>query len=574
MSTENEDEAQQAAIDTEITETDHGFEVSGAPEESVLDQHDTDRIPEFDVTQEMLSDTDENPESWLIYGGGYEQHRHTTCDVITKDNVEDLELEYTMAVGGGSSMEGTPLVVPGNPPIMYQSNGPNHTKAIDAREGEVLWSYTYAVPNDVLLCCDDNNRGVAVWEDKVFMTTLDSGVQALNRYTGEEEWYTSTEDHEVGYSATWAPVVYDGMVLTGSAGGEYGVRGFFTALDADTGEEVWRTHTSPEDEWIGDSIEQSCTTQWMTATVDEERGQLYMPTGNPGPDFDTTVRPGPNRNSCGTLCMDIESGERLWFHQESPHDVWDYDSSAPRLLIRDLDIQSHHRDGGQTTDVVVGAGKTGWTYTMDPENGYLYERSQPGVQQLNMFSMIPHIDEDQRKSFVPGVMGGNDWQPPSYSPETGLAYFKMQNNPSEVYWEFEEYEPGDLYFGGVYEDEPEVIPDDWNGKQSAVIAIDPATGELVWREWIESDHYLWGGSMATATGLTFLGTQNGEFVAYDGETGERLWEFEFDVPVSGDPMSWYDPDTEKQYIAIQTGGSGWLRKGPRGDTLAVFSMEA
>jgi glucose dehydrogenase len=178
---------------------------------------------------------------------------------------------------------------------MYQSNGPNHIKAIDPREAEVLWSYTYAVPNDVVLCCDDNNRGPAVFGDKVFMTTLDSGVVALDRYTGEEEWYTSTEDHERGYSATWAPMIYDGTLFTGSAGGEYGVRGFHTALDTESGDEKWRINVSPEEEWVGDSIEQSSCTNWMTATVDHENGRLYMPIGNPGPDFDGSVRPGPNR---------------------------------------------------------------------------------------------------------------------------------------------------------------------------------------------------------------------------------------------------------------------------------------
>jgi len=569
MSTD-QDEAQQAAIDTEVTETDSGFVVSNAPEESILHQHDTDRIPERDITQEMLSETGDDPESWLTYGGNYEQHRHTTCEVITPDNVGDLGLEYLMDVGAESSMEGTPLIVPGDPPVMYQSNGPNHLKAIDAREGEVLWSYTYPVPTDVLLCCDDNNRGVALYEGKVFMTTLDSGVQALDRYTGEELWYTSTEDHEVGYSATWAPIVHDGVLYTGSAGGEYGVRGFHCAIDTDTGEEIWRTLTNPEEEWVGDSIEQSCGTQWMTATLDEERGKLHMPVGNPGPDFDGSVRPGPNRNTCGTLSLDLETGDREWFYQETPHDVWDYDSSCPRVLIRDLEIP--HRD--QTRDAVISAGKTSWVYAMDPETGQLIERSEPGTQQLNMYKMVPHIDEGRHMPFVPGAMGGNDWQPSSYNPELGLMFFKMQNQPHEVFWEFEEYEPGELYFGGIYEDEAETRPDGWNEKQSSIVAIDPATGERVWREWIESDYYIWGGSLSTASGLMFTGTQNGEFVAYDGESGDRLWQFDFDEPVSGDPVSWYDPETDKQYVAIQVGGSGWLRKGPRGDSLAVFSMEA
>ena len=566
-----EDRAVQAAQDTVVRETDNGYRVLGSPDKSVTHQHDVDRIPEGDVTQEMLSNSGENEEAWLMYGGNYEQWRRTTADVITPENVGDLELEYEMKVGAGSSMEGTPAVVPGDPPVMYQSNGPNHVKAIDAREGDVLWSYTYAVPSDVVLCCDDNNRGVAVWQDKVFMTTLDSGVVALNRYTGEEEWYTSTADHERGYSATWAPIVQNGTLYTGSAGGEYGVRGFHTALDAESGEQQWFTHTCPEEQWVGDSINQAAGTNWMTATYDEKRDNLYLPIGNPGPDFDGSVRPGPNRNTCGTLCLDAETGERLWFHQESPHDIWDYDSACPRVYIPGLELS--HRD--ETRDAVVSAGKTAWSYTVDAENGRMINRSDPGVQQLNMFDMIPHIDEGRRGTFMPGGMGGNDWQPPAYSPETGLVYYKMHNNAQEAWWRNEEFEEGRKYWGGILEDDTEAMPDEYNGHIGAIVAVNPVNGKVEWRDWIDSDIYLWGGSMATSTGLVFAGTQNGNFIAYDGETGDRLWEYDAGkAALSSSPMSWYDPDTNKQYVAIQVGGSGWLRRGPRDDRLLVFSMAA
>ncbi|MDL5362465.1 PQQ-binding-like beta-propeller repeat protein [Halalkalicoccus sp. NIPERK01] len=564
----DEDRAVKAAQDTVVRETDNGYRVLGAPEKSVTHQHDIDRIPERDVTQEMLNETAENPESWLTYGGGYEQHRHTTCEVITPENVGDLELEYELSVGAGSSMEGTPLVVPGDPPIMYQTNGPTHMKAIDPREGEILWSYTYAVPNDVVLCCDDNTRGAAVLGDQVFMTTLDSGVVALDRYTGEEQWYTGTADHERGYSATWAPVVYDGTLFTGSAGGEYGVRGFHTALDTDTGDEKWRINVSSEEEWVGDSINQSSTTNWMTATPDPENGRLYMPIGNPGPDFDGSVRPGPNRNSAGTLCLDLETGEELWFHQESPHDVWDYDSAMPRILIRDVEMR------GKTRDVVVSVGKTAWQYVLDAETGELLMRSEPLAQQLNMFRMIPHIDEGRRVPFMPGGMGGNDWQPGCYNPELGLTYHKLHNSFQEAWWRFEEFEEGKKYWGGILEDETEAVPEGYNEHISVITAVDPFTGQIAWQDWIDSDIYLWGGTMSTKTGLMFAGNQNGDFVAYDGESGERLWEYDCGEPaISGDPMSWYDPGTEKQYVAVQIGGSGWLRRGKRDDRLVVFSME-
>jgi PQQ-dependent dehydrogenase (methanol/ethanol family) len=562
------DRAVEAARNIELQEVDDGYTLVGGPEESVTHQHSVQDVPEVDVTQEMLTNSGQNPEAWLMYGGNYEQHRHTTADVITPENVSDLQLEHELSVGAGSSMEGTPIVVPGDPPVMYQTNGPNHIKAINARDGEVLWSYTYAPPRGVLLCCDDNNRGAAVFGDMVYMTTLDSGVVALDRYTGEERWHVSTADHEVGYSATWAPVVYDGKVITGSAGGEYGVRGFIMALDAESGEEVWRTHTNPPEEWIGDTVEQGSGTSWMTPTIDVKNNRLYSPVGNPGPDFDGTVRPGPNRNTCGTISMSTDDGSFQWSYQESPHDIWDYDSAAPRMLIRDLDV------GGETADSIFNFGKTGWGYSLQAEDGRLRERTEEGVQHLNMWRMIPHVSEDRRVAFVPGAQGGTDWQPPAYNPENGLVYGVMQNAPQDMFWQFHEYEAGEAYWGGGLDDPPAEPPEGWNENTSAVVAFDPATGERVWREWIQSDHYIWGGLMTTATGLTFTGTQTGDFVAYDGESGDRLWQFEFDVPICASPMSWYDPGEEKQYVAVQVGGSGWLRQGPRGNTLAVFSMEA
>ena len=567
-----EDEAVKAAAETIVEETELGYQVFDAPDEAVLHQTDIDRIPEGEVTQEMLTNSGEDPESWLMFGNNYEQHRHTTADVITKGNVTDLEIEYDLEVGANSSMEGSPVIVPGDPPIMYQTNGPSHVKAIDAREGDILWSFTFPAPDDAVLCCDDNNRGVAVWKDTIYMTTLDSGVQALNRYTGEEEWYASTADHKEGYSATWAPIIYDGVLFTGSAGGEYGVRGFHCAFDAETGEELWRMNPCPEDEYVGDSIKQSGGTNWMTATFDTERELLYINVGNPSPDFNGTVRPGPNKNTCSTLCLDPETGEIQWAHQESAHDIWDYDSASVRMLIRDLDID--HLD--METDVVYNAGKTSWGYTMDADTGELLVRSRPLTQQINMFDMVPHVEEERDYVMLPGLLGGQDWQPPSYSPDTGLCYHKTLNTPHNIQWRNEEYKPGEKFWGGIVDVEPdeERIPDEWNGHISAIVAVDPATGKVAWRDWIDSDRYLWGGTMTTSTGLLFAGTQNGNMVAYDAESGERLWEFDVsDKAVSGDPVSWYDPGSGKQYIAIQVGGSGFVGRGPRGDRLVVFSLE-
>jgi PQQ-dependent dehydrogenase (methanol/ethanol family) len=573
----SQDESKSTDVNTVVKDTGHGaYRVYDSPEEPVLVQNDIERIPKGDVTQEMLSNSGTDPESWLMFGKNYEMHRHSAADIITPENVGDIQLEYEMQVGANSSMQGTPLIVPGDPPIMYQANGPCHVKAIDAREGEVLWRYSHPVPNDVILCCDDNKRGVAVWKDKVYMPTLDCGIQALNRYTGEREWYTNNEKPEKGYSLTSPPIIHDGKLYVGASGGEFGVKGFHVCLDAETGEEIWRNYTSPEEEWVGESSERYGGTSWMTPTIDEERGQLYFNVGNPSPDFNGLVRPGPNRNTCSTICTDMETGETQWAHQESPHDIWDYDTANPRILIRDAKIDHLDYEG----DIVYNAGKTSWAYTMDPDSGQLKVRSEPLTQQVNMYSMLPHAEEERQYVFLPGVLGGVDWQPPTYSHATGLVYHKALNAPMEAWWLEEEYEEGEAFWGGDIDETPleEDIPDEWNGYFSAIVAVDPTTGKVVWRDWIESARpdvrFLWGGTMSTSTGLLFAGDQHGNMLAYDGETGERLWEYKVgNKMLAGDPVTWYDPETEKQYIAIQVGGSGYYLRGPRGNRLVVFSLE-
>ncbi|MFB6108372.1 MAG: pyrroloquinoline quinone-dependent dehydrogenase [Haloplanus sp.] len=566
----SDDAAVQAARDITVEKTDAGYEIRGAPDEHVTAQHDTDQIPEKDVTQEMIANTRGDPTSWLTYGGGYKQHRYTTADVITKENVDGLQLEYLVQTGTLSSMEGTPLIVPGDPPIMYQTNGPDHGKAINARTGEILWSYVYPNPQDNVVCCDANTRGFAIWGDKVYMGTLDSGVVALDRYTGEKQWYQSTAENHAGYSLTAAPIAYDGKIFVGSAGADYGIRGFRAALDAESGEMLWKSTNVPKDKWVGDSYVHAGASSWQAPAVDTERNMLYFPSGNPGPDFNGAVRPGPNRYSTGTIAVDADTGDVEWHFADSLHDTWDYDSSCPKLLIRDQRIR------GESHDVVVHGGKTGWTYTQDADTGKLLRRSEESIQHINMWEMVPYDEnEDDRLQYVPANLGGNNWQPPSYSPKTGLVYVKQQNQPVELTWKHPNYEQGVYYLAGGIYDWPDLtnIPEEWNGKTSAIVALDPITGERVWREWSRDDTYLLGGSLTTATGLTIMGTQKGRVVAFDGETGERLWEEQLGASISGSPVSWYDPGTEKQYVAVQVGGAGPFHAGRRGSTIGVFALQ-
>ncbi|MFB6130776.1 MAG: pyrroloquinoline quinone-dependent dehydrogenase [Salinigranum sp.] len=580
---EDPDEVRRVASETTLTEVDGDTTVRYALDEPVTYRGDVQQIPQEPVTQQMLRQSADDPNSWLLYGGGYGQQRFTTADVVTPENVSDLSLEYTLDVftpsanpdGAnvqdlkGSSMEGTPLVVPTDPPIMYQTNGPDVVRAVNARTGEILWSYVYQRPGGEqapAICCGDNNRGVGVLGDTLYMTTLEANLLALDRYTGEQKWLYNSAKTSDGYSATWAPVPYDGKILNGSAGGEYGIRGFVEAVDAKSGERQWRTWTTPKDQWIGDAWKHGASPNWMSVSVDPDTGTLYAAIGNPGPDVNGLVRPGPNVYSSSVVALDANSGDVKWYFQESPHDWWDYDAASPPVLFEREVL-------GETRTVLTQAGKTGWLYLLDAENGDLYERSQEFCQHLNTFS-LPQRNLDQTPWIMPSADGGSEWNPTSFSRETGLIYVKAMNYPSKFEWSPDpKWNPPVTYLGGRFTVLPQMQnvkpPKEWNEQKGVFSAVDPVSGNVEWTDTYEP--YSIGGSLSTTTGLTFTGNGGGEFIAYDSATGDRLWEHTFEASVNSSPMSWFDPTTGKQYVAVQAGGGG-LRSVTRGDTVAVFSM--
>ncbi|WP_137283921.1 pyrroloquinoline quinone-dependent dehydrogenase [Halorussus salinisoli] len=559
----------------EVKRTDEGIAIEYLADGPTTVRQSDQQIPRLNVTQEMLAESGDDPESWLMYGGGYSQQRFTTADVITPENVDRLSLEYTIEAESDverGKLEGTPVVVPSDPPIMYQTNGPDVLRAVNARSGEVVWTYRYAPEDDdgqpALLCCGSNNRGVAVLGDTLYMTTLDANVVAIDRYTGEQQWVYDSAATDQGYSATWAPVVYDGSILNGSGGGEYGIRGFIESIDAETGEREWRRWTTPKDQWIGDSWEHGAAPNWMTITVDSDADTLYASMGNAGPDVNGIVRPGPNVYTVSVLALDTNSGSVEWYFQESPHGWWDWDASAPPILFEtEMD--------GESQKVVSHAGKTGWNYLLGAEDGRLHERSDEFCQHLNMWS-LPQDNLEDTPWIMPSADGGSEWNPTSYSRETGNVHVKAMNYPSKFQWDEDpEWDLPSQYLGGSFTvypamDDPGPAPDEWNGQLAIFSAVDPVSGEVVWQD--EWEDLSMGGSMSTTTGLTFTGNGAGEFIAYDSETGERLWQYQFDASVNASPMSWYDPVVGKQYVAVQAGGGG-LRSARDGNTIGVFSLE-
>jgi alcohol dehydrogenase (cytochrome c) len=564
--------------------------VSGSlekPGEAEITRNNTDAIPEVDVTMDMLLNSPENPEGWLMYLGGMRNQRHMQNSAITPDNVGDLSLEYEMNLGQTpGEYQGAPVVVPGDPPIMYQTNGPDHLRAMNARTGEVLWHYDYQP--QVEIGDPPANRGVTVLDGTVYFTTLDLGVIALDRYTGEEQWFFNqakeyreksvdnpntelVEDtvwaRNVGFCSGIPPKPYEGSLLKGSFGGEYGVKGWIDSLSMD-GEHEWRVNTVPKDQWVGDAWKHGSTTVWQPPAIDPDTGVAVFPMGNPGPDFDATVRPGWNPYSTGKLALDAETGEYQWHYQESPHDWWDYDSPSPAFIF-----EAEAR--GEQRTLASWPGKTGWLFTFDVETGEMITRSEGYVDHVNMWELPRHEDLDAMPWSAPNLLGGTDPQPPAYDPTTRTAIVKGDNRPWKLTWTDAEFEAGSQYWAlaGLELPPPEDAEiDGWNGNNGVIAGVDPVTGEIKWSNW--RDLTPWGTAMTTDTGITFVGASNGEFLALDTETGEELWSYDMGVGVGGAPASWYDPAEGKQYVAVQGGGEGPLGGfGEQGDVFAVFSVE-
>lgn len=551
------------------------------PGESVVEQHDIDQIPEVDITEEDLHETSENEENWLIFGGAYESQRLFPGDRITPENVGGLEVEYQFEhLSEDYEFQGTPIVVHGDPPIMYITFGPDHLYAMNARTGEILWSHIYEPVVGASDTSPSAERGAAVLGDTVYKSTLDLGVIAIDRYTGEEHWYYNgaaayrgevADDlmHEelqwersVGTTSSWPPLIYKGNLMKGSFGGEFGVSGFFDAIDLE-GNPKWRINMTPEELWVGDSWMHGGGTAWASGAIDPENDLVISPSSNAGPWYGT-IRPGWNPYTTGKVASDVETGEYRWHHQDAPHEWWDYDSPSPPI------VYSAEVDGEERR-LVSWSGKTGWVYTVDAETGQLVQRSEEFVQHLNMWDLPPKNDLDAADWIMTHLRGGSNPEPSSYHPESRTMVVKGTNRPMKFSWHEIEYEPGESYVGmeTISATEPEEVPE-WNGNPGVVAGLDPVTGEIKWQDWRPDDTAA-GGSVTTSTGVTFAGNAEGTFIAYDTETGDQLWEDDQGVGVDGGPMIWHDPYEEKTYVVVTAGG----RRGTlQGNLVTVYSLEA
>ena len=500
------------------------------------------------VTWERLLNAADEPENWLMYSGTFDSQRHSGLEHVHTRNVDRLELKWAYQIPEIDRAETTPLVVDG---VMFVTEAPSNAVALDAATGRQYWRYEHELPDDLRICCGRNNRGVAILGETLFMSTLDAHLVAIDARTGNVVWNREVADHRAGYSKTAAPLIVRDQVVTGIAGGEYGIRGFLDSYNAESGEQEWRAWTIPGPDhpdnrtWAGDSWRTGGSPTWITGSYDPELDLVYWGTGNPGPDWNGDVRLGDNLYADSALALNAATGDLAWYFQFTPHDVHDWDAIQVPILG---DIMYE----GERRKVMMWANRNAFYYTLDRETGEFLVGT-PFAQQ----TWAEGLDENGRPIRVPntaptpeGVVvsppigGGTNWWSPAFSPRTQLFYVNAFDGEQEYFTRDEEYTEGETFMGGGGNN---VLPIDHY--QSYIRAIDPATGNIRWEYPIAPRST--SGLLSTEGDLVFGGTVDGYFFALDAVSGEELWHINVGSRVHSGPMT-YAVNGE-QYVSIAAG---------------------
>lgn len=545
-----------------------------------------------DVTDQRLADPDREPQNWLTYYRSYNGWRFSPLTQINLQNVRRLTPKWMLSLGEAGNQQATPLV---NNGIMIVTSPLgqeiNRVYAVDAATGRVLWKHETKLPEDLsgLVKILSMNRGAALYRDRVFFGTLDARVVALNARTGAVVWQTTLADYRDGYFFTMAPLAADGRIIVGSSGpGEMGNRGFIAALDPDSGRELWRTYTIPapgepgSDTWPGETWKHGGGAVWLTPTYDPQHRLLYIGVGNPAP-WDGNLRKGANLYTNSVLALDIATGAIRWFRQYHPNDTWDLDTPHEHLLL------TLRRDG-QQIPVTFQPQKTGFYFTLDRTTGK-FIAAKKFAKNVNIWSGVDPetgrlIENPGMRpvagappmNICPAIFGSRNWAHASYNPKTNLVFLPGMElcNRYSLAKEIE-YKRGALYIGADF---VAYTPEENAG---VVRAIDPVNQRTVWEWWTRAPIQA-GGTLATAGGLVFVGTQDGKLVALNHANGKPVWEFSLGAPVTGPPISF--AVNGKQHIAVITGGGKvtgdllvgddpklqYLKSIPLGGTLTVFGL--
>ena len=498
------------------------------------------------VTFDRLLHSANEPQNWLTYSGDYAGQRFSALDQVKTSNAGFLVAKWVYQTAATGKFETTPLVVDG---IMYATGQDNRAFALDARTGRPIWLYQRQLPTDIRPCCGRVNRGVAIWGDKVFLATLDAHVVALDAKTGNVVWDVAAVDYRKGYSFTAAPLALNGLVVVGVSGGEYGIRGFIDAYDANTGKRKWRFSTIPgpgdpgHDTWEGESWKIGGAPAWMTGVYDAAFNQLLWTTGNPSPSNRGAGRAGDNLYSNSLLSLDPATGTLKWYFQFTKHDEHDWDATQVPVVFD---------SGGK--HLVAQANRNGFFYVLDRTNGKLLSadafaritwsdtKDTEGRPLANQASS----PTPQGRTICPGALGATNWMSPSFNPQTKLFCVTVRDQCDIFSTAPQPYEPGHAYYGSAYFPSDEAEP--YGG---ALRALDPASGRLKWG--FRHISPTWSGVLSTAGGLLFTGDAEGNFIALDATTGKPLWHFQMGGAVYASPMA-YAVDG-KEYVAIAAGSS-------------------
>ncbi len=519
------------------------------------------------VTFDRLLHADKEPQNWLSYSGTTLSQRYSTLTQINTSNVKDLTMQWAFQARSTEKFESTPLVVDG---VMYLTQAPNDVVALDAATGEIKWLYSYPVSRDARPCCGRVNRGVAILGSTLYMATIDAHLVALDARDGKVLWDIEVAKATAGYAMTHAPLIVKDKVIVGTAGGEFGIRGFIAAYNASTGKEMWKFYTIPgpgepgHESWGGDSWMHGGASVWVTGSYDPELNATYWGIGNPGPDWNGDKRPGDNLYSDCVVALDADTGKLKWYFQFTPHDDFDYDAVQVPVLA---DINWPGRDGRpQPRKVMLWGNRNGFFYTIDRTTGqflvgkpFVKVTWAKGLDEAGRPMRVNGVEPSEGGTDIyPSQTGGTNWWSPSFSPRTGLFYVSAWEN---VHGSFQKndgpFEEGKRYVGGAVDPTrvgirgPQVTKKSEEDGYGAVRAIDPKTGERKWE--FRMDDVSASGILTTASDLLFAGGRQGYFHALDARTGKLLWKVAAGGEIAMGPMTYQV--NGKQYVAFAAGSS-------------------
>ena len=535
-----------------------------------------------------------DPNGWAIAGHDYGNTRFSPLKQITSDNVGKLQLAYSLSLASLRSNESSPVVV-GDTLYVSSSWGPKNVYAVNAATGVQKWLYQPDIPDDVLqyACCDVNNRGVSYADGKIFVGRLDGKLTALDAATGKELWTSTVVDYKQGSVITSPPLIVRDKVITGFGGGEYGVRGALLAFDVKTGKQLWQSFTVPaagepgSETWKGDTGLHGGGAAWLVGSYDAKTDTVYWGTSNPGP-WNTGVRSTGDGNfgkltnlyTASTLAIDPNTGKIKWHIQGTPADAWDYDG-VNELLLADLKI------GGANTPVLMKADRNGFFFVANRETGKVISAEKyvfaNWAKKWDVNTMRAEEDPDKRpgpghpaKDICPNLIGGKNWQPMSFNPQTGLVYIPTNNVCMDWGVSDVSYKRGVFYLGAEFP-----TKEGPGGFLGELVAWDPVANKKVWG--VKEDLPFNGGTLSTGGNLVFSGNLHGDFRAFDAKTGKVLWSKNLGTGIGAGPVTYSVGG--KQYVAIVVGrtaalpaflgevGKKMVAAAPEGGALFVFSLQ-